>query len=84
MKIQITTHAKPLCLAVKNFVVDMSEDLRHSRVELRFNNEADSFQAFNDLTKMGVRCYHAGKNAPEGASVMMYACDHNDFQIKTN
>ena len=82
MNVQISTRVQSLYLAVKAFVVSMSEDMKHSNVDLRFSNEVDSMNAFTSLKEMGVRCYHAGKNAPNGASVMVYNCDRNDFQLQ--
>lgn len=82
MNVQISNRVRSLCLAIKTFVVSMSDDMKHSNVDLRFSNEVDSMNAFTALKEMGVKCYHAGKNAPNGASVMVYNCDRNDFQLK--
>ena len=84
MNVQISTRVKSLCLAVKAFVVSMSEDMKHSNLDIRFNNETDSFNAFTQLREMGVKCYHTGNNAPNGATVMVYNCDKNNFQIQIN
>lgn len=82
MNVQISTRVKSLCLVVKAFVVSMSEDMKHSNLDIRFNNETDSFNAFTQLREMGLKCYHAGKNAPNGATVMVYNCDKNNFQLQ--
>ena len=82
MNVQISTRVKSLCLAIKTFVVSMSDDMRHSNLDIRFNNEIDSMNAFRELQAMGVKCYHAGRNAPNGAAVMVYNCDKNDFQLQ--
>lgn len=82
MNVQISTRVNSLCLAVKAFVVSMSEDMKHSNLDIRFNNEIDSMNAFHQLQAMGVKCYHAGKNAPNGASVMVYNCDKNNVQLQ--
>lgn len=82
MNVQISNRVKSLCLAIKTFVVNMSDDMKHSNVDIRFSNEADSMNAYLQLKAMGVKCYHTGKNAPNGASVMVYNCDRNDFQLQ--
>lgn len=82
MNIQISTRVNSLCLAVKSFVVNMSKDMMYDNVDIRFANEADSINAFTQLTSMGVKCYRTGKNAPHGASVLIYSCDKNNFKVK--
>ena len=82
MRIKICVKTKSLCLAVKTFVVNMSDDMRCNNIDIRFASEADSMNAFTQLKEMGVKCYHTGKNAPNGASVMMYSCDRNIFNIQ--
>ena len=82
MNVQISTRAKSLCLAIKTVVVNMSENMKYSNLDLRFSNETDSINAFHQLKAMGVKCYHTGKNAPNGASVAIYNCDSNNFQFQ--
>lgn len=82
MNAKISTRVKSLCLAIKAFAVNMSEDMKHSNFDLRFSNETDSMNAFQQLQEMGVKCYHAGKNAPNGANIVVYNCDKNNVQIK--
>lgn len=41
-------------------------------VNLRYPNEKDSYEIFCKLRGLGIRCYHAGRNAPEGPTVAIY------------
>ena len=82
MNVQISNRVRSLCLAIKTFVVSMSDDMKHSNVDLRFSNEVDSMNAFTALKEMGVKCYHTGQNAPNGATVLVYACDKNNIQLQ--
>lgn len=79
MNILVSTRAKSLLLAVKACTVNMSEDMKHSCVDIRFNDEMGSRFAFSQLKEMGLKCCHAGMNAPEGAAVMVYA---NNSEVK--
>ncbi len=38
-------------------------------INLIFSDSTSSMDAFNKLKTMGVRCFHAGKNSPNGPSV---------------
>ena len=58
--------------------------MRCNNIDIRFASETDSMNAFTQLKEMGVKCYHTGKNAPNGASVMMYSCDRNILTFKFN
>ena len=53
-----------------------------SSIDLHFPNENQSFDAFQKLREIGVRCFHAGKNAPCGASVMMYSYGNDNLQLQ--
>lgn len=81
MNVHISTHDKSLILVAKTCVVSISKDMKHSCVDLRFNNETHSRAAFSQLKEIGLQCYHAGNNAPGGAAVMVYA-NNNDFKLK--
>lgn len=43
-----------------------------SAVNLRFHDVDDSISAYNKLKDNGIEVFHAGKNNPEGPSVMFY------------
>ena len=49
---------------------------------LGYKDENQSFDAFQKLREIGVRCFHAGKNAPCGASVMMYSYGNDSLQLQ--
>lgn len=51
-------------------------------IDLYFSNENQSLDAFQKLREIGVRCFHAGKNAPCGASVMMYSYGNDNIQLQ--
>ena len=55
---------------------------KYSSIDLHFPNENQSFDAFQKLREIGVRCFHAGKNAPCGASVMMYSYGNDSLQLQ--
>ena len=82
MNIQIQTFARSVRLAIKNFVVNMSEDMRYNNLDLRFRTEEESESAYNALKEIGIKCYHAGQNALNGAEVLIYASDKNKFKLK--
>lgn len=48
-----------------------------SSVSLQFDNETESMRMFHTLRDMGIKCYHTGSNAPEGASIFLYPRESN-------
>ncbi len=47
-----------------------------------FFNEQDSFHAYQQIKSFGLRCCHAGINAPDGPMVMVSHFHQTDFSIK--
>lgn len=48
-----------------------------SSVNLQFDNVDESMRMFRTLREMGIKCYHTGSNAPEGASIFLYPRESN-------
>lgn len=79
--IKILTHTKILPLIVRKVVFNTSVGTRIGNIDLCFENENTSHNAFEQLRESGIKCYHAGRNALGGPTIMIYACDKNDFQL---
>ena len=75
MDVIVLNHKNKVSLQVQH--VDIG-----SSIDLHFPNENQSFDAFQKLREIGVRCFHAGKNAPCGASVMMYSYGNDNLQLQ--
>ena len=75
MDVIVLNHKNKVSLQVQH--VDIG-----SSIDLHFPNENQSFDAFQKLREIGVRCFHAGKNAPCGASVMMYSYGNDSLQLQ--
>jgi len=75
MNVIVSNNKHTLSLQVHH--VDVSNS-----IELHFPNENQSFDAFQKLREIGVKCFHTGKNAPCGASVMMYSYGNDNLQLQ--
>ena len=75
MDVIVLNHKNKVSLQVQH--VDIG-----SSIDLHFPNENQSFDAFQKLREIGERCFHAGKNAPCGASVMMYSYGNDSLQLQ--
>jgi hypothetical protein len=75
MDVLVLNHKNKVSLQVQH--VDIG-----SSIDLHFPNEDQSLDAFQKLREIGVRCFHAGKNAPCGASVMMYSYGNDNLQLQ--
>ena len=71
MDVIVLNHKNKVSLQVQH--VDIG-----SSIDLHFPNENQSFDAFQKLREIGVRCFHAGKNA----SVMMYSYGNDSLQLQ--
>ena len=69
MDVIVLNHKNKVSLQVQH--VDIG-----SSIDLHFPNENQK------LREIGVRCFHAGKNAPCGASVMMYSYGNDSLQLQ--
>lgn len=75
MDVIVLNHKNKVFLQVQH--VDIG-----SSIDLHFPNENQSLDAFQKLREIGVRCFHTGKNAPCGASVMMYSYGNDNLQLQ--
>lgn len=50
-------------------------------LRLMFQTEAESHSAFQQIREFGIRCCHAGENAPEGPMVLITDYHHINFNI---
>lgn len=57
-------------------------DVAGSILRVFFCNEQDSFSAFQRIRNFGLRCCHAGINAPDGPMVMMSHIHQSEFNLK--
>lgn len=57
-------------------------DVAGNILRVFFNNEEDSYSAFQRIRNFGLRCCHAGINAPDGPMVMMSHIHQTDFNLK--
>ena len=53
-------------------------------LRVSFATENESQSAFRQLCLFGIRCYHAGRNAPDGPMVILPQASQNglDFRIQ--
>lgn len=61
----------------KSIIMQVKRAELTSSVSLQFDNETESLRMFQTLRDMGIKCYHAGHNAPEGASIFLYPRETN-------
>ena len=83
MKIKLSTKLGSLQLDVKRLSVATYHDSKREEVSVNFDDEAVSFPAFEAIKSIGVECYHIGKNAPCGPSVLIYPNPNINFKFKT-
>lgn len=57
-------------------------DVAGNILRVFFNNEEDSYSAFQRIRNFGLRCCHAGINTPDGPMVMMSHIHQTDFNLK--
>lgn len=57
-------------------------DMAGNILRVFFCNERDSYSAFQRIKEFGLRCCHAGVNAPDGPMVMMSHLQQSDYNIK--
>ena len=57
-------------------------DVAGNLLRVFFANENDSYSAFQKIREFGLRCCHAGINAPDGPMVMMSHIHQTDFNLK--
>lgn len=57
-------------------------DMAGNILRVFFSNEQDSYSAFQRIREFGLRCCHAGVNAPDGPMVMMSHIHQSDYNIK--
>lgn len=57
-------------------------DMAGNILRVFFSNEQDSYSAFQRIREFGLRCCHAGVNAPDGPMVMMSHIYQSDYNLK--
>lgn len=57
-------------------------DMAGNILRVFFSNEQDSYSAFQRIREFGLRCCHAGVNAPDGPMVMMGHIYQSDYNLK--
>lgn len=57
-------------------------DVAGNIMRVFFSNEEDSYSAFQRIRNFGLRCCHAGINAPDGPMVMMSHIHQSEFNLK--
>lgn len=57
-------------------------DIAGNILRVFFFNEQDSYSAFQRIRNFGLRCCHAGINAPDGPMVMLSHLHQTDYNIK--
>jgi hypothetical protein len=57
-------------------------DMAGNILRVFFSNEQDSYSAFQRIREFGLRCCHAGVNAPDGPMVMMSHIHQSDYNLK--
>lgn len=61
----------------KSIIMQIKRVELASSVNLQFDNVDESMRMFHTLRDMGIKCYHTGSNAPEGASIFLYPRESN-------
>ena len=56
-------------------------DLIGNILRIFFQNEVESFAAFSRIRNFGVKCSHAGINAPGGPMVTMHREEAKNFML---
>lgn len=57
-------------------------DMAGNILRVFFSNGQDSYSAFQRIREFGLRCCHAGVNAPDGPMVMMSHIHQSDYNLK--
>lgn len=59
-------------------------DIMGSILRVFFNTEDESHDAFLRIRQFGLRCCHAGKNAPDGPMIMVSGLNSQEYTLKFN
>lgn len=74
MNAVISNNGKVMNLSCKSVYIDAS-------VNFQFSSTVESQAAFKQLVSSGVKCYHAGANAPHGPYLAIYLSENNNLKF---
>lgn len=66
---------------IEDLSLDVAAVSVNGSVDLKFQSSKESQESFQKLRAIGVKCYHAGENAPGGPFVSMYQSENKNLKF---